>query len=638
MRRLSAVLLCVILVVSMMPIGVPVLAASEGVCGDNVYWSVSGNTLIISGQGEMQNYTNPSGSPPWSKYRNITHVYVNEGVTSIGNFAFYDRNMIIHVSLPNSLTSIGMYAFGRCISLKSITLPAAVTEIGVSAFETCTALEEIQLPQGVTQVADGTFDTCSALERVTLPEGIKTIGMSAFYRCGSLKEIQIPGTVEYIRSNAFTMSGLNSVDIPAGVKMLDPDVFWSCDHLRKVRFYGDAPSFDANTFRSVWATAYYPSDNATWSDDVRQSYGGTVSWAPLDHVHSYTEIVTPPGCETMGYTTHLCTDCGFSYRGVTTDILMHDMTQATCTEPSICRREGCGYVASPPLGHRWDNPAANRQTCTVCGYTHTHEHEYDALIVEPKCWDRGYTEHTCTVCGHTYRDGYVEALEHQFGEPWVIMVPTCTQPGVMGHACELCGHGDQFDTELAEHNWANVSPIPGIKICASCGTTVCSGPHTYAHQYDYKCDACGLERVVDMTRSMVDMFRMYDPNSGEHFYTGSVEERDFLVSVGWHYEGIGFTFPLTTGDPVHRLYDPVTGEHLYTMDVEEKDRLMSEGWNYEGIAFNSAFENEVPQFRLHNPNATRGSYHFTASIEERDNLINAGWEYQGIGWYSCGKQ
>ena len=160
--------------------------------------------------------------------------------------------------------------------------------------------------------------------------------------------------------------------------------------------------------------------------------------------------------------------------------------------------------------------------------------------------------------------------------------------------------------------------------------------HTYSSKYDYKCNYCGLERTVDMTRPMMNMYRMYDPNSGEHFYTGSDVERDNLVAVGWKFEGVGFTFPLTTGDPVHRLYDPATGEHLYTMNVAEKDALLAAGWNYEGIAFNSGFENEVPQYRLHNPNATRGAYHFTASDVERDNLIAAGWEYQGIGWYSLG--
>lgn len=131
------------------------------------------------------------------------------------------------------------------------------------------------------------------------------------------------------------------------------------------------------------------------------------------------------------------------------------------------------------------------------------------------------------------------------------------------------------------------------------------------------------------------MFRMYDPNSGEHFYTGSTVERDNLVAEGWNYEGVGFTFPQNSGLPVYRLYEPVYGEHLYTMDEAEKDKLIAEGWNYEGIAFNSASEYEVVQYRLHNPNENRGAYHFTGSEEERQNLIQAGWEDQGIGWYSA---
>ena len=195
------------------------------------------------------------------------------------------------------------------------------------------------------------------------------------------------------------------------------------------------------------------------------------------------------------------------------------------------------------------------------------------------------------------------------------------------------------------HGIAEGRPITGVKPegmeapvypAPPCINPDGSVVHTYSHQYDYKCDLCGAERVVNMTRDMMDMYRMYNPNTGEHFYTGSEVERDNLIGHGWQYEGIGFTFPLATGKPVHRLFEPSTGEHLYTMDEAEKAKLMAEGWNYEGIAFNSGFENEVPQYRLHNPNATVGAYHFTASIEERDVLIAAGWEDQGIGWYSMG--
>jgi len=144
-----------------------------------------------------------------------------------------------------------------------------------------------------------------------------------------------------------------------------------------------------------------------------------------------------------------------------------------------------------------------------------------------------------------------------------------------------------------------------------------------------------MDPEVIRGRQLTHMMRMYDPNSGEHFYTGSTEERDNLIAAGWNYEGIGFSFPANVGDPVYRLYEPQFGEHLYTMDAAEMQMLLDAGWNYEGIAFNSATSYEVAQYRLHNPNANRGAYHFTGSEEERDFLISVGWEYQGIGWYSA---
>ena len=153
--------------------------------------------------------------------------------------------------------------------------------------------------------------------------------------------------------------------------------------------------------------------------------------------------------------------------------------------------------------------------------------------------------------------------------------------------------------------------------------------------WDTSCDVCGAERLVDKFRPTHSMYRMYNPNTGEHFYTGDKTERQMLEAAGWKYEGVGFTFPASTGKPVYRLFQPSTGEHLYTMDEVEKEALLANGWNFEGIAFNSGNENEVPQYRLYNPNVTVGAYHFTASIEERNVLLAAGWQDQGIGFYTC---
>lgn len=134
------------------------------------------------------------------------------------------------------------------------------------------------------------------------------------------------------------------------------------------------------------------------------------------------------------------------------------------------------------------------------------------------------------------------------------------------------------------------------------------------------------------------MYRLYNPNSGEHFYTGSLEEKNNLVTAGWNYEGIAWNAPTRSGAPVYRLYNPNSGDHHYTMSKEETDNLVSIGWKYEGVCWNSVAAGApgaVPLYRLYNPNADCGSHHYTTSIEERDHLVSVGWILEGIGWFGA---
>ena len=84
---------------------------------------------------------------------------------------------------------------------------------------------------------------------------------------------------------------------------------------------------------------------------------------------------------------------------------------------------------------------------------------------------------------------------------------------------------------------------------------------------------------------------------------------------------------------MYRLYNPNSGDHHYTMSVDERDWLADLGWQYEGVAWNSAGNDGTPLYRLYNPNADCGSHHYTGSTQERDHLVGLGWVYEGIGWY-----
>ena len=133
----------------------------------------------------------------------------------------------------------------------------------------------------------------------------------------------------------------------------------------------------------------------------------------------------------------------------------------------------------------------------------------------------------------------------------------------------------------------------------------------------------------------VEIHRLYNPNSGEHFYTPSTAEAENLVSLGWRDEGIGWIAPVESDAPVYRLYNPNAGEHHYTMSVAERDNLVSLGWNDEGIGFYSDVEQAVPVYRQYNPNEFANNHNYTASEGERDNLISLGWRDEGIAWYGA---
>ncbi len=137
-----------------------------------------------------------------------------------------------------------------------------------------------------------------------------------------------------------------------------------------------------------------------------------------------------------------------------------------------------------------------------------------------------------------------------------------------------------------------------------------------------------------------EMYRLYNPNSGEHFYTASTEERNGLIALGWNYESVGWVAPDqdSSSTPVYRLYNTNNGDHHYTRSAEERSMLISIGWNDEGIGWYSAdTTSEYPLYRLFNPNAKSYTHHYTVSVDERNILTGLGWNDEGIGWYAAAK-
>lgn len=134
-----------------------------------------------------------------------------------------------------------------------------------------------------------------------------------------------------------------------------------------------------------------------------------------------------------------------------------------------------------------------------------------------------------------------------------------------------------------------------------------------------------------------EMYRVYNPNNGEHFYTSNKAEKDHLVNLGWKYEGIGWKAPTVSNYPVYRLYNANGGEHHYTMNAAEKNNLVKLGWKYEGIGWFSADPNDsnsVPLLREYNPNAFSNNHNYTTNSKEHNWLVGLGWKDEGKAWYA----
>ncbi len=211
----------------------------SGTCGEDLTWSIDQQTgkMTITGSG-----------------------------TILAPNAFCQVYDLVSVDIPDGIVCINYNTFGLCMNLTSITIPDSVTVIYESAFTGCEKLTSIHIPGGVTTIMNEAFASCASLTSIAIPDGVTSIGRDAFSGCIALESITFPGSVETIVEYAFN----------------------GCTGLKSMIFEGDAPLFGRDCFcGGVKATAYYPAGNDTWTEAVRQNYGGSITWEAI-----YPETVT----------------------------------------------------------------------------------------------------------------------------------------------------------------------------------------------------------------------------------------------------------------------------------------------------------------------------------------------------------
>ena len=403
-RKLFSLILALCLILTCMPMMARAEEGTEpteeevlsGSCGDTVSWTLDATGLLtISGSGDIYYYD----SNIWKKYSDrVTALVVEEGVTgTIGEFTGYPN--LRSVSLPSTIDQIGKNAFYGCTSLTNVVLPANLKEIGSNAFYGCTGLTEIHIPASVTAlgarpfggctnltgiwadsaseffasdergvlyskdmsvlieapgmltgaytIADtatsiqwGAFDGCTKLTSVVIPYGEDWLELHVFYNCTSLTQVVIPDSVTYIQMQAFeNCTSLKELTIPASVTEIDALAFLNSG-LESITFMGDAPAFRNGCFEGLTAVAYYPADNATWTEEVMQSYGGNITWVPYTEPEVTEPEVTEPEVTEPEVTEPEVTEPEVTEPEVTEpEVTEPEVTEPEVTEPEVTEPE-----------------------------------------------------------------------------------------------------------------------------------------------------------------------------------------------------------------------------------------------------------------------------------------------------------
>ena len=275
----------------------------------------------------------------------------------------------------------------------------------------------------------------------------------------------------------------------------------------------------------------------TCNEDASKSYKDNYIDA-LGHDYGDGVVTTPATCTENGVKTYTCSRCG----DTTTEIIsatghkteVQNAKEATCAEDgytgdtvcTVCGETVAKGEVIKATGHQTEVQNAKEATCTedgytgdtvctVCGETVTKgevikatghnfvdgscticgeedpdynpepEYTYTVSVVEPTCTEQGYTLHTCNEdASKSYKDNYIDALGHDYGDGVVTTPATCTENGVKTYTCSRCGDttteiisatGHKTEVQNAKEATCAEDGYTGDTVCTVCGETVAKG-------------------------------------------------------------------------------------------------------------------------------------------------------------------
>lgn len=294
-------------------------------CGYDTTWNYDAETetVTISGTGDMYDYYGGAGVNGYddeyvSNRETVKKVVIENGVTSIGSFAFCQFKSLETVVMADSVEFIYYAAFEECISLKKVTLSNNLSYIGEGAFGRTTSLETVSFPDGVETIDDLCFYESAIKGKIELPDSLKRIGYGAFEYCENLEEVVVPEGVSKISGYTF-MNYAKVVVLNRNCVIDENAIFGSVSG-----YTGSTAQEYAKTYNKPFEPLVeheheYKSKvtkKATCTKKGIRTYtcecGDTYTKAIAKASHSYTSKVTEATTSKNGKVVKTCRNCGYN--------------------------------------------------------------------------------------------------------------------------------------------------------------------------------------------------------------------------------------------------------------------------------------------------------------------------------------
>lgn len=316
MKKILALVLIFVLLVCSLPLGVFTASAATSGTSGACTWSLDGTVLTISGNGAMASYS-PRTALPWGD--SITEVIIEEGVTSIGMYSFYNCKELKKITIPKSLKATAMYAFNYTNSLTEVYISDLTAWLNISIRDNSASpfynggnlylnnklVTELVIPNGISTINTYSFYNCLSITKVTVPTSIKKINASAFRNCNNLAEVHISDLTAWCNisfsssySNPLCNNGklylnnelITDLVIPESITNIGNATFDGCNSIKSVKMH--------NSVKSVGNKSFSGCKNLT--DVVFSDKITSIDFSAFSECESLTDINLPDKITSIG--------------------------------------------------------------------------------------------------------------------------------------------------------------------------------------------------------------------------------------------------------------------------------------------------------------------------------------------------